>query len=315
MKRKAYFTPPRAAARLVLAAACILLAAACTTDDDPSRTADNDNPVPLTFTAVRPAPMTDANTRAVPGKDAWKGDGTEKIKVQLIRKENMNETVVGTGIYTITDKDGTVLPDDKPIFWPDKTGEYYVRVCHPLPGEYDISDQSTPEKLTKADFLQANADCSPDGGPVALRFGHAMAKIRVELTGVAPDAGDIKVEIRLYNRITLMHVSYKPDMSGDPVYIPACRDASTTDKVAFEALGSVVGSVVKENYIRITVGNRTYFFTPEGNKDGLVSYFYLGKVYTYRITLPSTATTTTVPLSGRLIVSAPTVTPFNTTER
>lgn len=314
MKRTAYFNP-RAAARLVLAAACILIAAACATDDDPSCPGNNDGRVPLTFTAVRPAPMTDANTRAVTGKDEWKGDGTEKIGVQLY--DVVTNDILGTGVYTITDNDGTVavLPGDKPVFWPDKTGRYDIRACSPLPGEYDISDQSTPEKLTEADFLMIfREECSPEGGPFALQFVHMMVKVRVELTGVAPDAGDIKVEIRHYKRLTLSYGGYDPDTSGDPVYIPACRDASATEKVAFEALVPILGDVGTENFIRITVGNKTYFFTPEGDGNGLVDFPATGKVYTYRITLPATATATTAPASHH-VVSAPSVTPFNTSER
>lgn len=310
MKRKDYFHH-RSAVRhvptrllrlsaLLSAAACLLvLAAACTRDDDPGATG-----TPVTFTALRPAPMTDANTRAVPGKDEWKGDGTEKIGVAIYDE---NKKVIATGIYTITDKNGSVT-SDQPIFWPDKTGKYYIAACYPLPGEYYIDDQSTSEKLTEADLLQLPLmrEVTPDSRPVALQFRHIMAKIRVELTGVAPDARDIKVEVRHFDTINLMHGVYSIYMNES--YFTACRDASTPEKVAFEVLVSVPSAVTKNDFIRITVGDKTYFFTPES----YINFPSPGAIYTYRIDIPSAPATAA---AARLTLSAPSVTPFNTSER
>lgn len=312
MKRKDYFhhrsavrhVPtrlPRLSALLSAAACLLVLAAACTRDDGPASDAAG---TPITFTALRPAPMTDANTRAVPGKDEWKGDGTEKIGVAIYDENNAE---IATGIYTITDKNGSVT-SDQPIFWPDKTGKYYIAACYPLPGEYYIPDQSTSEKLTEADLLQLPLmrEVTPDSRPVALQFRHIMAKIRVELTGVAPDARDIKVEVWHFDTINLMHGVYSTYRIES--YFTACRDASTPEKVAFEVLVSVPSAIQKYDFIRITVGDKTYFFTPESD----INLPSSGTVYTYRIDIPSAPATTA---AARLTLPAPSVTPFNTSER
>ncbi len=300
----------RRAARLLLAACLLVLAAACTRDDGPAPTDGPDAAgTPIIFTALRPAPMTDANTRAVPGKDEWKGDGTEKIGV-AIYDENKKE--IATGIYTITDKNGSVT-SDQPIFWPDKTGKYYIAACYPLPGNYSINDQSTSEKLTEADLLQSplRGEVTPDSRPVALQFRHIMAKIRVELTGVAPDARDIKVEVQhKFSIIGLMHVDYTA-INYNNIPFTACRDASTPEKVAFEVLVPD-GSAPKDDFICITIGDKTYFFTPEGDQNGKVNFPSPGAIYTYRIDIPSAPATAA---AARLTLPAPSVTPFNTSER
>lgn len=51
----------------------------------------------------------------------------------------------------------------------------------------------------------------------------------------------------------------------------ACRDASTPEKVAFEVLVPD-GSAPKDDFICITIGDKTYFFTPEGDQNGKVNF-------------------------------------------
>lgn len=315
----------------LLPAAALLLAAACTTDNDPGNDGTHDpssGAVPFTFTALPPAAITDAGdadaanatTRTVPGKDAWKGDGTEKIGVRI----NYYDATISNfresrGTYTVTSPEGdiTVAPGDVPAFWQGKVS-HNLYVWYPAAeGYYDISDQSTPDKLRQADFLwiiQWNTNFDFGSKP-ALQFMHRMTKVRVELTGVPSSAssdGDIKVEIWGY---TPVYIVPEGDMGRkEQGYITACRDTSDPDVVAFEALrpdADLPTSPPQAPFIRITAAGRTYSYNPGADSPEYLDY---GKRYTYRIALPATtraadaaadtATRTPVPLP------APVVAPF-----
>lgn len=294
----------------LLSAAALLLAAACTTDNDPVAeapgTALPTGAVPFTFTALPPAAITDAGdadaanattnatTRTVPGKDVWKGDGTEKIGVRI----NYYDATISNfresrGTYTVTSPEGdiTVAPGDVPAFWQGKVS-HNLYVWYPAAeGYYDISDQSTPDKLRQADFLwiiQWNTNFDFGSKP-ALQFMHRMTKVRVELTGVPSSAssdGDIKVEIWGY---TPVYIVPEGDMGRkEQGYITACRDTSDPDVVAFEALrpdADLPTSPPQAPFIRITAAGRTYSYNPGADSPEYLDY---GKRYTYRIALPAT---------------------------
>ena len=66
-----------------------------------------------------------------------------------------------------------------------------------------------------------------------------------------------------------------------------------------------VRSVLKDDFIRITVGDKTYFFTPEGGQNGYINFPSPGAIYTYRIDIPSAPAATA---AARLTLPAPSVT-------
>lgn len=267
MKTKHYFTA---------AALCLMCCAACTDAADVVDAEAGTTAEAIRFTAVRPAPVA---TRAVSGNDEWKGDGTERIGVEL----NKTGLPILQGTYTITATDGTVtaLAGDVPVFWPDKGSGYQIRACYPLPDIYDISDQSTPEKLRQADFLKAFQDNMSYAGssPVSLQFRHAMAKVRVELTDVNADSKEIKVEIRGRKSGVLSYEGVSPD--SDTGYLTACRDAGSSG-IAFEAM-MAPGNVEKQNFLRITIAGKEYYFTPDAASPG---YLEEGHIYTYQVSIP-----------------------------
>lgn len=308
----------------LLSAAALLLAAACTTDNDPVAealgTALPTGAVPFTFTALPPAAITDAGdadaatnadatTRAVPGKDAWKGDGTEKISVQITYYDATNSNFrESRGTYTVTSPEGdiTVAPGDVPAFWQGKV-KHDLSAWYPAAeGYYDLSDQSTPDKLRQADLLWGSySNTNFDfGSKPALQFMHRMAKVRVELTGVpSSSSGDIKVEI--WGDTPVFITSDGAMNIRDEGYITACRDTSDPDVVAFEALRPMAWlptSPLQNPFIRITAAGRTYSYNPGADSPENLAY---GKRYTYRIALPATTrAAATVPLP------APIVAPF-----
>lgn len=272
--------------RYYLAAAlCLVCCAACTDAADVPGADDGTLAGAIRFTATRPAPLT---TRAVAGNDRWKGDGTEKIGVQLYKPG------IGylQGTYTITAPDGTAtaLAGDRPVFWPGKEDGYVVSACYPLPRTYDITDQSTPEKFRQADFLVTDEVTLGYTGstPVGLPFRHALAKVRVELTGVDDASGEIKVGIWSADRIALTPGAIALAANAGPAYITACADpgspgTGTPAAVAFEAMVPAM-SVAKQDFLRITIGDREYRFTPDAASPGS---FSAGRVYTYRVGIPS----------------------------
>ena len=314
----------------LLPAAALLLAAACTTDNDPGNDGTHDpssGAVPFTFTALPPAAITDAGdadaanatTRTVPGKDAWKGDGTEKIGVRI----NYYDATISNfresrGTYTVTSPGGdiTVALGDVPAFWQGKV-KHDLSAWYPAAeGYYDLSDQSTPDKLRQADLLWGSySNTNFDfGSKPALQFMHRMAKVRVELTGVpSSSSGDIKVEI--WGDTPVFITSDGAMNIRDEGYITACRDTSDPDVVAFEALRPMAWlptSPLQNPFIRITAAGRTYSYNPGADSPENLAY---GKRYTYHIALPATtraaahatadtATRAPVPLP------APVVAPF-----
>lgn len=281
---------------LLAAALCLMCCAACTDAADDIADGTAPTPVPFTFTAVPPPAMTngDATTRTVPGRDAWKGDGTEKIRV-LILKNDISGDIFSEGIYTITSPEGDVevLPGDLPAFWPDKQGKYQVGAIYPVKDQYqyDITDQSTPEKFREADIVVAGLfDVTPGSIP-RMEFMHTMTKVRVELTGADPSAGDIQVGILGYSQFRFPPKNANWEPVGTETYITACRDtdpSGTPGVVAFEAMFfSYSQAITKQDFIRITIGSKTYRFTPgAGTPEVLVN----GHVYTYRIAIPSSTT-------------------------
>lgn len=314
----------------LLPAAALLLAAACTTDNDPGNDGTHDpssGAVPFTFTALPPAAITDAGdadaanatTRTVPGKDAWKGDGTEKIGVWIDYYDaTISKRKESRGTYTVTSPGGdiTVALGDVPAFWQGKV-KHDLSAWYPAAeGYYDLSDQSTPDKLRQADLLWGSySNTNFDfGSKPALQFMHRMAKVRVELTGVpSSSSGDIKVEI--WGDTPVFITSDGAMNIRDEGYITACRDTSDPDVVAFEALRPMAWlptSPLQNPFIRITAAGRTYSYNPGADSPENLAY---GKRYTYHIALPATtraaahatadtATRAPVPLP------APVVAPF-----
>lgn len=271
------------------AALCVMCCAACTHDDDPAATPDAGN-LPFAFTALPPPSAAAQHTRAVSGNDQWKGDGTEKIKVSLW-KIGIGTGPVGT--YTVTTPGGAtdVRPGDRPVVWPEKDGDYTVHAWYPPhePGVViNISDQSTPDKFRQADMLRVIAGGVSYGDKPELPFQRLMAKVRVELTGISPDATDATdVEVGIWGSVKVERtidgmLGYHPDKD----YITACRDSEASGGViAFEAVLIPDGNSQWSKFIRIRTGGKTYYYNSGADDPQSLAE---GKVYTYRVVIPST---------------------------
>lgn len=269
------------------AALCVMCCAACTHDDDPAATPDAGN-LPFAFTALPPPSAAAApHTRAVSGNDQWKGDGTEKIKVVLWNIDKKMKTV---GTYTVTTPGGATdaCPGDQPVLWQEKYGNYKVYAWYPPhePGVWiDMSDQSTPDKFRQVDMLHATVDNVSYGDKPELPFRRIMAKVRVELTGISPDAADVEVGILGMVRFS-MEASGSWTIEGMVDYITACRDSEAPGGViAFEAVLITDSTPQLSEFIRIRTGGKTYYYTPGADDPQRLEK---GEVYTFRIAIPST---------------------------
>lgn len=276
--------------RYYLAAALSLMCcAACTHDDDPAATPDAGN-LPFAFTALPPPSAAAQHTRAVSGNDQWKGDGTEKIKVMLWRLKGASMGPVGSvGTYTVTTPGGATdaRPGDRPLLWPDKLGDYKVLAWYP-PHEpdvwIDITDQSTPDKFRQADMLRAEVHYVSYGDKPELPFYRLMAKVRVELTGISPDATDVEVGIRGQYQF-YMAENGGWVTRGEEGYITACRDSEAPGGViAFEAVLFPNSSPKQLKFIRIRTGGKTYYYNRGADDPQSLER---GEVYTYRVVIPS----------------------------
>lgn len=269
-----------------------LAVASCSKEIDDTSVLTGD-PQPVRVTALAPQPL--SMSRSVAGKTEWKGDGTEKIGIYY---QHETEVIYDQrGRYTIIDKAGNtqVMPGDTAIYLRDKNPGTFTAY---YPGDaynvvyWDITDQSTPEKLKRFDFLRCHVNNHPFGEPLVLEFKHQMAKIRIEVTG---DHYPQKAEAAIYNQNYVIFIGSVPQPYHDTfwpgrmtwAYIQACRDPDPGREglVAFEVLlaperGSGGGTLTKKNTIRLNIDGKEYYFAPHEVE------LEAGQIYTFQLTLP-----------------------------
>lgn len=266
-----------------LVALIALVVASCSADTDNGLDLP-DSPRPLQITALAPHPM----TRSVAGKTEWKGDGTEKIGISA------DDGQMWTfGRYVIIDKAGNTLtlPGDTALYLRSNNTTRFVAW---YPGDadnqiyYDISDQSTPEKLKQCDFLRAVVRGHDFSEPLKLQFGHAMAKVRIEVLGNHyPQQAEAAIFGYTYTVFAGKNLPFlPPNETYEPYYSPrsylkACPDPEPgrDGLVAFEIL-LPPQTLTDRNIIRLTLDGKVYNYYPNNVK------LEAGEVYTYEVSLP-----------------------------
>lgn len=290
MKRKLY-NPAARSRRLpvgikALVALVTLVVASCSADTD-NGPGLPDSPRPLQITALAPPSMT--VTRSVAGKTEWKGDGTEKIGISADDGQMWTY-----GRYAIIDKAGNTLtlPGDTALYLRSKDVTQFVAW---YPGDadnriyYDISDQSTPEKLKQVDFLRALERRQGFGDPLRLQFQHVMAKVRIEVLGNHyPQQAEAAIFGYTYTVFAGKNMPFlPPNETYEPYYssrsyLKACPDPEPgrDGLVAFEILLPPRQTLTDRNIIRLTLDGQVYNYYP--NNVTLEA----GEVYTYEVSLP-----------------------------
>lgn len=202
MKRKHYFSCVQSTGRRLLAWALLLatgLLTACLQDElaDGNGTSLPEGKYPLQIGSVtltaevdgQPwstgAPQTRVSENPDGNSSHW--DGGEIITVQLSDKQ--------TTTYEVN-TDGTLTLTGEQLYWTKRTDN--VTAWYPGSGTIDLSNQS--DRL--AYVLKATTENASYDAPVSLSFGHALAKVRVKLTGDKQN-DVIDVKIKTYTSCTL----------------------------------------------------------------------------------------------------------------
>lgn len=213
------------------------------------------------------------------GKSSWTGDGTELISFTLTQGG-----VSSTGIYKVADAMGKTVAVT-PAYWQSTSAVANVKAIYPssvTESTFNISDQSSAEKLLKCDFLTASATGVTFGSALNLQFTHAMSRINIVLTaGTGVDLSKI-TQIKVLG--TLYAVWTDGALTGSSIgYIKACKNSDSS----YEAL-VVPGEIHTPDFIRIDIeggkdnGGKTYIYNPAiGSPTTLAA----GNSYTYNITV------------------------------
>ncbi len=229
--RGAQFTPPRLLSKfnkLLLLSLAILVVTACTKDEivDDNRLPEGQYPLQISGVTLdvestaQPwnAPqsrVTEDNSDGM--SSVWQWDGSEMIGVQL-----GNETAN----YTLN-ADKTLLPDQQ-LYWTSKAPAT-VTAWYPTDETVDLSDQTGG----LAYVLRAEAPGATYDQPVTLAFTHALAKVRVLLSGT--QAGQAtQVEVNSYTRCANNRGSVGTD-DGDKGWIQMMRTTYADGTECWEA--------------------------------------------------------------------------------
>lgn len=180
--------------KMIFGAALLLLLAACSQDElaDSNGTSLPEGKYPLQIGSVTlSAEVTDEpwgashapQTRVAENPDGnsstWDWDGTEQIGVQLYADGDV-------ATYTLnTDK---TLTADNTLYW-QNTQQTTVSAWYPTTETVSLADQS--DKLS---YVLKGSGAGTYNTPVTLNFTHALAKVRVVLTGDQADrVKDVKI--------------------------------------------------------------------------------------------------------------------------
>ena len=135
------------------------------------------------------APQTRVSENSDGNSSSW--EEGDKIKVQIGN---------GTpGTYTYQDGSQTIAEGDAPAYWASKADGQSILAWHTSSGSKTVELDNQTETLAYLLTAQATANFNES---VSLNFGHALAKVRVKLTG--DQAGEVTdVKIKTYTSCTL----------------------------------------------------------------------------------------------------------------
>lgn len=135
------------------------------------------------------APQTRVSENLDGNNSHW--NNGDKIKVQIGN---------GTpGTYTYQDGSQIIAEGDAPAYWASKADGQSILAWHTSSGSKTVELDKQTEELAYLLTAQTAADFNT---PVLLNFGHALAKVRVKLTGDQAD-GVTDVKIKTYTSCTL----------------------------------------------------------------------------------------------------------------
>ena len=265
--------------RLFIPAATALLIAltACTQDElaDDNRLPEGEYPVVIRATglSVEATPQAAPSTRATVDGD-WQGVQTVALKMGDAVKE-----------YTVmaTDADGyksaTLSRESDPHYWTSRD-PITVSAWWPIdntditrmPAVKVAEDQSTLAAFQGSDFISAIDQTVTFSDP-KLTFTHRTARVAIELK---PGTGFTSVD-----GATVSLVSLSAEGSN-PTAIKTCNTAGNT----YEALTAPQTVAAGEPFIRVVLGDGTFYFRPQNDV-----VLEAGSRYTYTVNVNATGLT------------------------
>lgn len=231
--------------------------------------------IPFTATEVQAVtiPVGDITTNDSFGNgDAWV-DGDELYFCRVSKDNHWAE-------YTLTanveDEVTTWTPSEK-LYWDDK-GEHKLVVNYPADTGwvwdtwYILEDQSTLEKLKRADHMNAMWKGNPTTDPINLNLKHRLSMVTVTYTFASEFANEPDIAPEVYSNTQYMlfdintlerrNVEWQEDHA---IWVKPYQHKGENDEKQFTAIVSPDAYSAGDEFIRITIGDQV--LTAKMNED------------------------------------------------
>ncbi len=222
--------------------------------------------IPFTATEVQAVtiPVGDITTNDSFGNgDAWV-DGDELYFCRVSKDNHWAE-------YTLTanveDEVTTWTPSEK-LYWDDK-GEHKLVVNYPADTGwvwdtwYILEDQSTLEKLKRADHMNAMWKGNPTTDPINLNLKHRLSMVTVTYTFASEFANEPDIAPEVYSNTQYMlfdintlerrNVEWQEDHA---IWVKPYQHKGENDEKQFTAIVSPDAYSAGDEFIRITIGDQ-----------------------------------------------------------
>jgi hypothetical protein len=237
------------------------------TNESEEQTLGNDLIMELT------AQVNQVKTRAS-SENSWTGDGTEQVSL------NMGEKKV---TYKVTDVTGTLEPinEENQLFWSVPLKPQVVTAWFPategnnLPASWSVQADQAGTGFQQSDLLYTVAEVSLQGNKI-LPFEHLTAKVIVNLKGNG------KNETELANSVVTIENSVLSGSISDGILsvsqgeskVITPKKVTLSDGYVYSCHALLIPQDMKgKKFIKIQMGGRTFYYTPEEGDANLTSGF------------------------------------------
>ncbi len=222
--------------------------------------------IPFTATEVQAVtiPVGDITTNDSFGNgDAWV-DGDE---LYFCRVSKDNQWAEYTLTANVEDEVTTWTPSEK-LYWDDK-GEHKLVVNYPADTGwvwdtwYILEDQSTLEKLKRADHMNAMWKGNPTTDPINLNLKHRLSMVTVTYTFASEFANEPDIAPEVYSNTQYMlfdintlerrNVEWQEDHA---IWVKPYQHKGENDEKQFTAIISPDAYSAGDEFIRITIGDQ-----------------------------------------------------------
>ncbi len=237
------------------------------TNESEEQTLGNDLIMELT------AQVNQVKTRAS-SENSWTGDGTEQVSL------NMGEKKV---TYKVADVTGTLEPinEENQLLWSVPLKPQVVTAWFPategnnLPASWNVQADQAGAGFQQSDLLYTVAEVSLQGNKI-LPFEHLTAKVIVNLKGNG------KNETELANSVVTIENSVLSGSISDGILsvsqgeskVITPKKVTSSDGYVYSCHALLIPQDMKgKKFIKIQMGGRTFYYTPEEGDANLTGGF------------------------------------------